>query len=285
LPDGVRPHEFAVWGQASGIHFRVENARRIPDRTSESEFVRPDPALPRLYTDLASLWPLVSDPADYAEEARHWREALRAKLGPGRHAILELGVGGGNNLSHLRDEFDATAVDLSDAMLEHSRRLNPGVTHVVGDMRTVRLGRRFRAVLIHDAIDYLVSEDDIRATFATAFEHLEPGGLFVCAPDWFRETLRTPSVTLHGPRGTDPQVTFLEYVHDPDPRDTTIETVFVFVVRRGGKVEVIEDRHTQGLFPMETWMRLLGEAGFRPDRWPYPVHEDGHPGWLLLGRR
>jgi methyltransferase family protein len=240
---------------------------------------------PRLYTDLAPLWPVISPPAGYAAEARYWREALRAALGPGRHAILELGVGGGNNLSHFVSEFEATAVDLSEGMLAHSKRLNPGVTHVVGDMRTVRLGRRFRAVLIHDAIDYLLTEDDIRATFATATEHLEPGGVLVCAPDWFRETFPAPRATLHGPRGSDPQVTFLEYAHDPDPADTTIETVFVFVIRRGGKAEVIEDRHTQGLFPVATWMRLLAEAGFAAERRPYAVHEDGHPAWLLVGRR
>ena len=60
--------------------------------------------LPRMYTEFARYWTLISDPADYAEEARYWREALRSRLGPGRHEILELGVGGGNNLSHLTDD-------------------------------------------------------------------------------------------------------------------------------------------------------------------------------------
>ena len=31
-------------------------------------------------------------------------------------------------------------------------------------MRSVRLGKNFRAVIIHDAISYLVSEEEIRAT-------------------------------------------------------------------------------------------------------------------------
>src|SRR5512136_3049608 len=102
--------------------------------------------LPRMYTEFASYWPLISAPADYAAEAQHWRAALRQKLGPGRHAILELGVGGGNNLSHLTGEFEATAVDLSPAMLAQCAKINPGVELHVGDMRTVRLGRAFDAV-------------------------------------------------------------------------------------------------------------------------------------------
>ena len=47
-----------------------------------------------LYDKLAYLWPVISPPEDYAEEASHWRTALRKHLGPGRHRLLELGVGG-----------------------------------------------------------------------------------------------------------------------------------------------------------------------------------------------
>ena len=180
-----------------------------------------------MYGDLAHLWPLMSPPEHYAAEAVHWREALRAHLGSGRHQVLELGVGGGNNLSHLTAEFDATAVDLSDAMLANSRRLNPSVTHHVGDMRSVRLGRTFDAVLIHDAISYLTSEDDLAATFATVATHLRPGGLLVCAPDWFRETFDGPVASVHGPRGSDPELTMFAHHFDPDPSDTTYEVDYL----------------------------------------------------------
>ena len=239
--------------------------------------------LPKMYDDLAALWPLTSPPENYADEARHWREALRAHLGPGRHRILELGAGGGNNLSHLTDEFDAVAVDLSPGMLEHSRRLNQAVEHHVGDMRTVRLGQRFDAVLIHDACGYLTSEDDLRATFATAAAHLRPGGLFICAPDWFRETFPGTVVSVHGPHGPTAEVTFVDYVWDPDPSDTQIESVYVFFLRREGRVEVVEDRHAIGLFRVDVWLALMEEAGFRTGRRPYPVHADGHDAWLLTG--
>jgi hypothetical protein len=42
---------------------------------------------------------------------RVWGEALQAKLGLERHEVLELGIGEGNNLSHLTNDFQATAVD------------------------------------------------------------------------------------------------------------------------------------------------------------------------------
>jgi SAM-dependent methyltransferase len=239
-----------------------------------------------MHQDLAHLWPLISRPQDYADEARHWRDALRDLLGPGRRSLLELGVGGGNNLSHFASDFDpVAAVDLSDGMLAHSRRLNPSVEHHVGDMRTVRLGRTFDAVIAHDAVGYLVSPDDLRAAFATAFVHLRPGGVFVCAPDWFRETFDRPRASVHGPRGDDPELTMTALTFDPDPTDTTLEEHFVFLLRRGRDVEIVEDRHVLGLFPLATWLSLMREAGFAVSKRPYPVHDDGHDAWLLVGRR
>ena len=92
-------------------------------------------------------------------------------------SVLELGSGGGNNASHLKARFALTLSDLSPQMLELSRTLNPELEHVEGDMRTLRLGRRFDAVFAHDATSYLTSAEDVRALAKTAAAHLEPGGL------------------------------------------------------------------------------------------------------------
>lgn len=241
----------------------------------------------RLYGDLAYLWPVVSSPEDYAEEARFWRDTLWEALGPGRRHLLELGVGGGNNLSHLTPYFDATAVDLSEAMLAHSRRLNPAVEHLVGDMRTVRLGRPFDAVLVHDAISYMLTEDDLRAAFATAAAHLKPGGVFITAPDWFRETF--PGLwTSHKTRKKEGvEVTYFEYEYDPDPADTTVETLSFYMIREMGTLRIETDRHITGLFPLQTWVDLMTEAGFAVEKRDYPLHDylDNYPRQtLLVGR-
>ena len=236
-----------------------------------------------MYDDLAYLWPLISPPEDYAAEAQNWREALRSKLGPGRHEILELGVGGGHNLSHLTGDFQATAVDSSEGMLEHSAKLNPGVEHHVGDMRTVRLGKRFKAVIIHDAIDYMLSEADLRATFATAAAHLEPGGVFITAPDHFRETYRDPSVDSSTRSNGKTELTFIEFDYDPDPDDTTVESIMFYLIREGGELRVEQDRHVTGLFPLRTWLDLMAEAGFAVGQFPCKHGNDPRQSVLLIG--
>ena len=241
------------------------------------------PTLPRMYTEFARYWPLISDPADYANEAGYWRDALRDKLGDGRHEILELGVGGGNNLSHLTADFQATAVDICPQMIEEARKLNPQVHLHVGDMRTVRLGRKFKAVIIHDAISYILSEDDLLATFATAAAHLGPGGVFITSPDWLRETFRDPAVNYG--TNTDGKTTFtnIEYTYDADPADTMIETLSWYIIREGASLRVEQDRHVTGLFSLTTWVELLELSGFEVDKVPYDVHDDHRAAYLLVG--
>ena len=62
-------------------------------------------AAPRLYTELADWWPLLSAPEDYAEEAAIYADLLAAESESPISSILELGCGGGNNASHLKQRF------------------------------------------------------------------------------------------------------------------------------------------------------------------------------------
>ena len=243
-------------------------------------------SLPRLYTEFAHYWRLMSPPEEYAREARFWRDAIQDRLGPGRHRVLELGVGGGHNMSHLTGAFEFTAVDLAPVMIEQARLLNPHVEFHHGDMRTIRLGRAFDVVLIHDAISYLHTEDDLRAVLATACAHVREGGLFITSPDYLRETFRVPAIECRSRTEGRTEFTCFEYTYDPDPSDTAVETLMWYLIRQdGGPPRIEQDRHTCGLFSLADWERLIGEADMRFEKAPYPVHEDGRESWLLLGLR
>jgi ubiquinone/menaquinone biosynthesis C-methylase UbiE len=239
----------------------------------------------RLYGDLAWLWPYLSFPEDYAEEASHWRGVLCEKLGEGRHHILELGVGGGNNLSHLTGDFDATAVDLSDGMLEHSKKLNPSVEHHIGDMRMVRLGRTFDAVIIHDAISYLTSEEDIRRTLETVSAHLDKGGTFVTSPDYFVETFRSPEVSMQTKSKDGVELVFTEYGYRVSDHSPLVENIMTYYILRDGDLSIEYDRHTTGLFSLSTWQRLIEETGFSFEKRDYPVHDDKRQAYLMIGTK
>src|SRR5688500_10587196 len=150
----------------------------------------------KLYDELASWWPLLSAPVDYAEEAEFYRKTLIAACERPPRTVLELGSGGGNNASHLKHHFRMGLVDRSEGMLAVSRNLNPECEHFQGDMRDVRLGRLFDAVFVHDAVSYMTTEHDVRRAIQTAFVHCSPGGAAVFVPDNVRENFRAS--TDHG---------------------------------------------------------------------------------------
>jgi SAM-dependent methyltransferase len=215
-----------------------------------------------LYTELASWWPLFSDPADYGEEVDSFLQIL--DLPPSEHprTLLELGSGGGNLASHLKAHFQVTLSDLSPNMLAVSRTLNHGLEHIQGDMRSLRLDRVFDLVLIHDAIMYCTTPEDVRAALATAAIHCRPGGTVLVAPDFVRETF-TPETSNGGEDGPDGQaLRFLEWTFDPDPTDSTFETLYTIVIRdSSGNIRVELDRHIEGLFAEADWLAWFAEAG------------------------
>jgi SAM-dependent methyltransferase len=155
-----------------------------------------------------------------------------------------------------------TLVDLSPEMLAVSRELNPDCAHQQGDMRTVRLEQQFDGVLVHDAVMYMLTEADLAAAFRTAWEHCRPGGAAIFVPDCTRETF-VPQTDHGGHDGELRSLRYLEWSYDPDPSDDTYVTDYVYLLRTGQlDVQVVFDRHLEGVFSRQVWLSLLAETGF-----------------------
>lgn len=241
---------------------------------------------PKLYGELASWWTLLSPPADYREEAAIYVEALRAACGEAPRTLLELGSGGGNNASHMKRHFErVTLLDRAPGMLAVSRSLNPECEHVEGDMRTVRLGRQFDCVFVHDAVCYITSESDLRRVAGTAFEHCRPGGAVLFGPDFVTETFR-PATDHGGHDAGGRGLRYVEWMWDPDPADTTYVVDYAYLLREAdGSVRVVHDRHEEGLFPRAVWLRVLSEAGLEPAAVPVEYTEIDLGTEIFVGKR
>jgi SAM-dependent methyltransferase len=240
----------------------------------------------KLYHQLADWWPLLDDPAVYAEEAAFYQARLLETAARPCRTLLELGSGGGNNASHLKARFSLVLVDRSRGMLAVSRALNPGCEHVEGDMRTVRLGRRFDCVFVHDAVGSMATEADLRRAIETAYVHCEPGGSALFAPDYLRDNFR-PSTDCGGRDLDGRALRYLEWVWDPHPDDTSYVADYAFVLRQAdGSVEVVLDRHVEGLFWRADWLRLLGDVGFEAHAVRFDHSElDPNQYEILVGKR
>lgn len=89
-----------------------------------------------MYDELAPWYHRVDPVDDHAEEARIFHEAFERAVAGKRETLLDLGSGGGHNAAHLKR----------------------------------------CCVLIHDAICYMITRADLRATAETAYAHTRPGG-------------------------------------------------------------------------------------------------------------
>ncbi|HWL88311.1 MAG TPA: class I SAM-dependent methyltransferase, partial [Polyangiaceae bacterium] len=180
--------------------------------------------------------------------------------------------------------FQCTLVDLSEGMLGLSRGLNSECEHLVGDIRSVRLERTFDAVLVHDAVMYMTTEEDLLAAIRTAFAHTRAGGAAIFAPDALRDTFRESTQLIEGDDGAR-ALRGIEWKWDPDPNDDTFATEYSFLLRNAdGSVDSVHDRHTEGLFARATWIRLLTGVGYRAETIARPL-DDGERDEIFLCRK
>src|SRR4030095_10132339 len=208
---------------------------------------------PRLYNELADWFHLLTAPEDYAEEAGVYGDLMVGSGVSPLRTVLELGSGGGNNASHLKQRFELTLVDLSSGMLELSKRINPECEHHQGDMRSVRLGRQFDGLFVHDAVCYMTTLEDLHRAMETAYVHCRPGGVTLVCPDFTSESF-TPSTEHGGHDGKDRALRYMEWVWDPDPTDTTYLVDYAYLLRNGEDTRVVHDRHVEGLFSRNAWL-------------------------------
>jgi SAM-dependent methyltransferase len=235
--------------------------------------------MPRLYDDLAWLWPIWSPPEDYREESEAIADLAQRHAWRPIRALLDLGCGGGRNLVHFARRFEVTGLDVSEPMMAHARALSPKATFVRADMRSFDLGRTFDAVFFNDGIAHLTTLDNFRRAFACAARHVAPGGVLLAVAEFTPERFvqnRTEVVT----RG---DVVFVENEYDPDPRDGTFEVTALFLIRESGRLRLERDGWTCGLFPLDAWRDAAASCGLDVAIETGVAGLDGAP--LIIGRR
>jgi len=211
---------------------------------------------------LAWIWPIISPPDDYVKEAERARSIIRDRALINVRTLLDLGCGAGHIDNTLKRYFEVTGADISSEMLGLAKSLNPEVTYMLGDMRTVKLEKTFDAVAVFDSIAYMLNAEDLRAAFETAFHHLKPGGVFYTYVEESLESFRQGKTRISNHSRDDVEITFIENLYDPDPEDTTYEVTFVYLIRRRGRLDIETDRHLSGIFSMRTWLDSLRDVGF-----------------------
>lgn len=208
---------------------------------------------------------------DYAGEAEYVR-TLIARHHPQARTVLDLGCGTGRHDLLLAEKgYEVTGVDLSEEMLAVANsQLSTLCSHHFpcdfhqGDIRTFRLNRFFDVVVsLFHVMSYQTGNNDLRAAFATAREHLEPGGVFIfdC---WYGPAVLTDRPAVRIKRLEDEEIAVTRLAEPVmHPNENLVEVNYhVFVQdKTSGKMEELQEAHQMRyLFQSEIEL-ILQESG------------------------
>jgi SAM-dependent methyltransferase len=237
----------------------------------------------RLYKDLSWIWPIVSPPDDYVRETDYFSNIIKEHAAINVHSVLDLGCGGGNHDYTLKQHFNVTGVDNSEAMLKLARSLNPEVDYHLGDMRNLQMEGIFDAVTIFDSINSMLTESDLAAAFTTAYIYLKPGGILLTMAETTKENFRQNRMFCSTHVKDDMDITFVQNYYDSNPADTIYEATFGFLIRQGGRLRIENDRHLFGIFRANVWHDLLKNTGFNViEKELEPHHKEMEPFPLFI---
>jgi len=218
------------------------------------------------YNALAWIDMVLSTPEDTAEECERYYQLIRDSAERSPETLLHLGCGAGLHDYNFKQYFSITGVDISEGMLKIAQDLNPGISYILDDMRSVRLDARFDAVIIPDSIGYMTTEEDLRKAIETAGSHLKPGGVLLITAH-LREEFQENNFVYTG-SNDDVSVTVFENNTITGPLKEKYEAVIVYLIRRNGELTIHHDRHVIGLFSGQTWNMLFEGAGLKVQRIP-----------------
>lgn len=183
--------------------------------------------------------------------------------------VLELGAGSARVSAALaRAGHEVVALEPSQKMIVRGKRRleDAGLQNVYyhqGDMRTVRLGRRFPLVIApFNTLMHAYTLSDQDATLQTVREHLEPGGRF--AFDLYTPTFNELNVLRLEPEwrhlaGPESEL-FLLQTHDEDAQILT--THYFLDVTEDGVLKRQRSTLTQRYYHRFEIERALNQNGF-----------------------
>lgn len=141
-----------------------------------------------VFAEYSRYYDLLYRDKNYRGEAGFVSDLIRIHA-PQASSVLELGCGTGRHAELLAaDGFIVHGIDRSEGMLAKARKRRGGLSDELadrlefsaGDVRTVRLGKKFDVVIsLFHVMSYMSTNQDLSLFFASAREHLVPGGLFL----------------------------------------------------------------------------------------------------------
>ena len=136
-----------------------------------------------MYRDRARYYDSIYSWKKYDQESRELLDILKRNQKSGGNELLDVGCGTGEHLTLLSKNYRCTGVDVNSGILGIARKKHPRIKFLKQDMRRLRVGKKFDAVVtLFSAIGYLTTRRDLKIAIRKMSDHLKTGGVLIIEP-------------------------------------------------------------------------------------------------------
>ena len=222
------------------------------------------------YSDFASVYDTFMDNVPYREWCEQLVRILKSyQISDG--ILLELGCGTGTLTELLSEKgYDMIGVDSSQEMLniamEKKAQSGHDILYLQQDMREFELyGTVAAAVSVCDSLNYLLTEEDLLATFRLVNNYLDPSGLFLFDFNTVHKYRDVIGDTTIAENRDECSFIWDNYYHDEEEIN---EYELTFFVRDGKNPEEnryrkFEETHYQRGYTLPQMKSLAEQAGLK----------------------
>jgi len=225
-----------------------------------------------VFNAYAAYYDLLYQDKDYSAESKFVHETLAKHGVSNKGQLLELGSGTGKhaeefvNLGYKLNGVDMSAAMVDAANVRKSSNLAKNLEFVVGDVRDVRLNKRFDAVIsLFHVASYQTENDELSAMFQTAAIHLERGGVFLfdC---WYGPAVLTDRPVVRVKHMDNDSIEVLR-IAEPEihPNGNVVDVRYTVQVKQKGNGQVTDlyEKHSMRYLFLPEVQLLLEQAGMR----------------------
>lgn len=180
--------------------------------------------------------------------------------------LLDLACGTGElSVRFSREGYNVTGVDLSADMLTVAQEKISGQAETIHflqqDMVELELIDKYDIIGVFcDSLNYLQAEEEVQRTFQRIKPYLQKNGLFIFD---VHSIYKMNDIFINQTYTYDEdRICYIWNCFEGDFENSVDHELTFFVEDETGKYERIDENHTQRTYPLETYMKWLGDAGF-----------------------
>lgn len=219
----------------------------------------------KIFNAYSRYYDLLYQDKDYIGETEYIRNLL-SKHGIARGDLLEFGSGTGKHGRLLAAHgYKVHGIERSSEMVARATQ-NSGFTCHQDDICTVQLQRNFDAVLsLFHVLSYQISNDNVKAVFARAAEHLQVDGLFIF-DFWYSPAVYTQQPVIRIKHMADDSVDITRLAEPVIyPNENRVDVNYTIYARdiKSDNIKVLKETHPMRHFSLPEIDILAQSHGFK----------------------